>query len=121
MCGSNAQWSRPQASVSLSYKSSASGLRRSRADHGRGISGLFPADYLIALLPGYGKPTVLSFHSGACSGCGSALAAFGTWIGRTGAVQRGDIGELSSPEPPSSDKRGATIRSASTLFPEPKT
>jgi hypothetical protein len=28
---------------------------------------------------GYGKPTVLSFHSGACSGCGSEFAACGTW------------------------------------------
>jgi hypothetical protein len=27
---------------------------------------------------GYGKPTVLSFHSGACSGCGSEFAACGT-------------------------------------------
>jgi hypothetical protein len=34
----------------------------------------------------HGEPTVLSFYSGACSGCGSAAAASGTWVGRVGAL-----------------------------------
>jgi hypothetical protein len=61
---------------------------------------------------GYGKPTVLSFHSGACSGCGSEFAAWATWNGRVGATQRVETGAalLSLP---SSESRGAAMRSAS--------
>ena len=63
---------------------------------------------------GYGKPAVLAFHSGACSGCGSVLAPFGTWMGRGEAVQRVVTGKFSSPESASSDRRGATTPRAST-------
>jgi hypothetical protein len=61
---------------------------------------------------GYGKPTVLSFHSGACSGCGSEFAACGTWNGRVGATQRVETGAapLSSP---TSERSVAVMRKAS--------
>ncbi len=60
----------------------------------------------------YGKPTVLSFHTGACSGCGSEFAACGTWNGRVGAAQRVEAtaAPLSSP---SSERSGAAMRNAS--------
>jgi hypothetical protein len=50
-------------------------------DQGKSPAGNFNAR-------GYGKPMVLSFHSGACSGCGSEFAACGTWNGRVGAAHR---------------------------------
>ena len=62
----------------------------------------------------YGQPRTFSRHSAACSGCGSVFAAFGTWTGLVGAVQCVEIGILSAPESPSSDRRGATMRKAST-------
>ena len=63
---------------------------------------------------GYGQPWAFSFHSAACSGSGLALTACGTGMGANGALQRDEVGLSSLPNSPSSDRRGATIRNAST-------
>ena len=61
---------------------------------------------------GYGKPTDLSFHSGACSGCRSDFTACGTWNGRGGATQRAEAGAALLLSP-SSERIGAAMRNAS--------
>jgi len=61
----------------------------------------------------YYRPWALSTQSAERAGCGLAFNACGT--SRTdGAVERIDVGCLLLPDSPSSARRGATMRNAST-------